>query len=114
MRSQGRDWKSSPAVGFPPGGGAFGGDRQGSLIDKLVRLILHAGTDEATRDVARRKLSLVSGANADRRQLGLDRLETDPPRGEAQPALAIGHRSRRRDVRHWTAAPESQVLNVLA
>ena len=114
MRAQGREQTGRPKAGIPPAGGAFGGGRQGSLIDKIERLILHAGTDEATREVARRKLRLVSGADADRRQPAIDGLEPDAPHGEPQAALAIGQRGGRRDIRHWTAAPESQVLNVLA
>lgn len=83
--------------------------RQAKLGDKLRRLILHVSTDEATREVARRKLALLSGAEPERPEPALEGLEGSGPQ---RALLAI--RGRGRSFRHWAATPESQLLDVLA
>lgn len=107
MRQEGAE--QGPASGTGSGRDA-GAARHSSLSAKLWRLIQHVNTDEATRAVARRKLALLSGAEPEGPEPVLEAREGhgDTQRG----VLAIGTRGRR--FRHWAAAPESQVLNVLA
>ena len=107
MRQEGAERGPAGSAGFSRDAEAV---RQSNLSAKLWRLILHVNTDEATREVARRKLALLSGAEPERPEAALEALEG---RGRAQGGLlAIGARGRH--FRHWAAAPESQVLDVLA
>jgi hypothetical protein len=116
MPRDGSDVRRAAKIG--PGRGRGGGaGREVSLIDKLLRLVLHASTDEATREVARLKLLRLSGADAERRLPAVGAVVAGTGgegRAYAKPALGLDHRTRHRSIRHWAAAPESQVLDVLA